>query len=277
MENLQRIYDKIWQKKIPQILFYLALTIELGMVIIDKSNYINPIEGTLFRVTFVLFALKLFSTEYTWKEWTLIVFFEVIGIISYKVTGKNDVIRIVTFVAACKGIPLKQMIRYTFYVTLIGCAAIVLLSVTGIYGEMTLTAYYGRGANHQAVYEDLSKLGIEETRYTLGMGHPNALAGMYLMLCAMGIYAFSEKMKWYSYLFLMLLNAGIYCLTSSKTSMLITTCLLLGGFVMTYCQFFRNHRITYILAFLVFAFCIGFSVDAAAYATKVQQAKWNEI
>ena len=277
MENLQRIYDKIWQKKIPQILFYLALTIELGMVIIDKSNYINPIEGTLFRVTFVLFALKLFSTEYTWKEWTLIVFFEVIGIISYKVTGKNDVIRIVTFMAACKGIPLKQMIRYTFYVTLIGCAAIVLLSVTGIYGEMTLTAYYGRGANHQAVYEDLSKLGIEETRYTLGMGHPNALAGMYLMLCAMGIYAFSEKMKWYSYLFLMLLNVGIYCLTSSKTSMLITTCLLLGGFVMTYCQFFRNHRIAYILAFLVFAFCIGFSVDAAAYATKVQQAKWNEI
>lgn len=277
MENLQRIYDKIWQKKVPQILFYLALTIELGMVIIDKSNYINPIEGTLFRVTFVLFALKLLSTEYTRKEWALIVFFEVIGIISYKVTGKNDVIRIVTFVAACKGIPLKQMIRYTFYVTLIGCAAIVLLSVTGIYGEMTLTAYYGRGANRLAVYEDLSRLGIEETRYTLGMGHPNALSCMYLMLCAMGIYAFSEKMKWYIYLLLMLLNIGVYSLTNSKTSMLITICLLLGGFIMTYCRFFRNHWIAYIGAFLIFICCIGFSVDAAAYATRVQQAKWNEI
>ena len=75
-------YGKVWERKIPQLLFYVALTIELGMVIIDKSNYINPIEGTLFRITFVLFALKLFSTEYTRKEWALIVFFEMFGIIS---------------------------------------------------------------------------------------------------------------------------------------------------------------------------------------------------
>ncbi len=269
-------YGKVWERKIPQLLFYVALTIELGMVIIDKSNYINPIEGTLFRITFVLFALKLFSTEYTRKEWALIVFFEIIGIISYKVTGKNDVIRIVTFVAACKGIPLKQMMRYAFYVTFAGCVGIILLSVTGIYGDMTLTAYYGREANQQAMYEDLSRLGIEETRYTLGMGHPNALSCMYLMLCAMGIYAFSEKMKWYSYLFLMLLNAGVYCLTNSKTSMLITTCMLLGGFIMTYCRFFRNHWIAYICALLVFGCCIGFSVDAAANAQRVREAQWNE-
>ncbi len=277
MENLQLIYDKIWQKKVPQLLFYIALTIELGMVIIDKSNYINPIEGMLFRVTFLLFALKLVSTEYTRKEWVLIVFFEVIGIISYKMTGKNDVIRIVTFVAACKGIPLKQMLRYAFYVTLIGCVAIVFLSVTGIYGEMTLTAYYGREANNQAVYEDISRLGIEETRYTLGMGHPNALSCMYLMLCAMGIYAFSEKMKWYIYLFLMLLTVGVYSLTDSKTSMLITLLLLLGAFIMTYSRFFQNHWIAYICAFLVFVCCIGFSVDAAANAPKVRLAQWNEI
>lgn len=276
MENLQRIYDKIWQKKIPQLLFYLALTIELGMVIIDKSNYINPIEGMLFRITFLLFALKLFSTEYTWKEWALIVFFEVIGIISYKVTGENDVIRIVTFMAACKGIPLRQMLRYAFYVTLIGCVAIVLLSVTGIYGEMSLTAYYGREANYQAMYEDLSRQGIEETRYTLGMGHPNALSCMYLMLCVMGIYAFSEKMKWYIYLFLMLLTVGVYTLTGSRTSMLITVVLLFGSFIMTYSHFFRNHWIAYICAFLVFACCIGFSVDAAANAPKVRLAKFYE-
>lgn len=270
------LYRKVWERKIPQLLFYIALTIELGMVIIDKSNYINPIEGTLFRITFVLSALKLISTKYTWKEWAFIVFFEVIGIISYKTTGKNDIIRIVTFVASCKGIPLKQMVRYAFYVTLAGCVGIILLSVTGIYGDMTLTAYFGREVNRQAVYEDISRLGIEETRYTLGMGHPNALSCMYLMLCAMGIYAFSEKMKWYIYLFLMMLTIGVYALTDSKTSILIAMLLLFGAFVMTYCRFFRNHWIAYLGAFLVFACCIGFSVDAAAYAQRVQQAKWNE-
>ena len=269
-------YEKVWERKIPQLLFYVALTIELGMVIIDKSNYINPIEGMLFRITFLLFALKLFGTEYTWKEWAFIVFFEIIGVISYKMTGKNDVIRIVTFVAACKGIPLKQMLRYAFYVTFAGCVGIILLSVTGIYGEMSLTMYYGRGGNQQAVYEDISRLGVEETRYTLGMGHPNALSCMYLMLCAMGIYAFSEKMKWYIYLFLMLLTVGVYSLTGSKTSMLITVLLLFGALIMSYCRFLKSHWIAYLCAFLVFVCCIGFSVDAAANAQRAREAQWNE-
>ena len=270
MENLQNIYEKIWQKKVPQLLFYAGFTIELFMVIIDKSNYINPIEGWLFRITFLLFALKLVFTEYNRKEWCLIVFMEVIGVISYKVTGKNDVIRIVTFVAACKGIPLRQMIRYAFYVTLAGCVAIIFLSVTGIYGEMSLTADYGRE------YEVLSRQGIVETRYTLGMGHPNSLSCMYLMLCAMGIYVYAEKMKWYFYLFLMLLNVGIYKLTDSKTSMLITSLLLCGSFVMTYCRFLREKKFAYLCGAFVFLFCVAFSVDAAACAVRVEDAQWRE-
>lgn len=268
--EIQGLYHKIWQKKVPQLLFYIALTIELGMVIIDKSNYINPMEGQLFRITFALFALKLLSTEYTKKEWAFIIFFEIIAVISYQVTGKNDIIRIVTFIAACKGISLKQMLRYTFYVTLIGCMGIVLLSISGIYGDMYLTADFGRE------YERELRKGIEETRYTLGMGHPNALSCMYLMLCSMGIYAFSEKMKWYIYLFMMLLNAGIYMLTDSKTSMLITACLLLGAFIMTYCRFLREHWFAYACALLIFILCIGFSVDAAANAQRVREAQWNE-
>lgn len=270
LPGLQNWYHKIWQKKIPGVLFYIALTIELGMVIIDKSNYINPIESRLFRITFALFALKLLCTEYTKKEWALIVFFEIIGVISYKVTGRNDVIRIVTFVSACKGIPLKQMLRYAFYVTLAGCVGIILLSVSGIYGDMYLTADYGRE------YDREIRRGIREIRYTLGMGHPNALSCMYLMLCAMGIYAFFEKMKWYFYLFLMLLNVGVYILTDSKTSMFITTSLLLGACMMTYCSFFREHWLAYICGLLVFCVCVGFSVDAAANAQRVREAQWNE-
>lgn len=263
-------YNKVWKIKIPQLLFYIGLTIELGMVIIDKSNYINPIEGLLFRVTFAIFALKLLLTEYNRKEWLLIIFLEIIAMVSYRVTGKNDIIRIVTFMAACKGIPLKQMLRYTFYVTLLGCVAIVFLSVTGIYGDMRLTADYGRG------YDMFFQSGYEETRYTLGMGHPNALAAMFLMLLAMGIYVFSEKVKWYVYLFLMLLNVGIYGLTNSKTSMAITTLLLLASFIMRYSTFFREKKIAYICGLLVFILCLGFSMDAAKNAPLVRRAEWSE-
>lgn len=263
-------YNKVWKRKIPQLVFYIGLSIELGIVIIDKSSYINPIEGYLFRLTFLIFALKLALTEYSWKEWLLIVFMEVIGLVSYKVTGKNDIIRIVTFVAACKGIPLKQMLRYAFYVTLLGCAAIVFLSVTGIYGQMRLTADYGRG------YDMSVQSGYEETRYTLGLGHPNALSCMFLMLLLMGIYVFSERMKWYIYLFLMLLNVGVYKLTDSKTAMIITTLLLAAAFVMSYSKFFCEKKISYICGLLIFVTCLSFSVDAAANAPRVRQAEYFE-
>lgn len=267
--GIRNFYDILWKRRIPQLLFYIGLTIELIIVIIDKSNYINPIEGLLFRVTFLLFALKLLSTAYTWKEWCLIAFMELIALISYKITGKNDIIRIVTFAAACKGIPLKQMVRYAFYVTLAGCAVIVLLAVTGIYGEMELTADYGR--KWDVLYGQSSV----ETRYTLGMGHPNALSCMFLMLLAMGIYGYAERLKWYVYLFLMLLNIGIYGLTDSKTSLLVATVLLFASFVMTYCKFFREKKIAYLCGFLVFMLCVGFSVDASANAEQVREA-WSD-
>ena len=132
------------ESRIPWLLFYVGLTIELLVVIIDKSNYTNPIEGYLFRITFLLFAAKLLLTKYDYRAWAVILLLEAVGLLSYRVTGANDMIRIVTFTAACKDIPLKQMLKYVFCVTLAGCVVIILLSVTGIYGEISLTQAYGR-------------------------------------------------------------------------------------------------------------------------------------
>lgn len=273
---IQTLYKRLRdESRVPWLVFYIGLTIEILMVIVDKSNYINPIEGCLFRITFLLFAIKLVLTRYEQKEWVVIALLEAVGVISYRITGANDIIRIVTFVAACKNIPLKQMLRYTFYLTLAGCLAIVLLSVSGIYGDISLTQAYG----HESA-EDTRYVGVEaaeETRYTLGMGHPNALSCMFLMLTALGVYVYFAQMRWYSYLFLMLLNAGVYALTGSKTSMLITTAFLAGACVMTYCKFLRQKAFAYVCGALALAICIGFSVDAAACAQRVRDVQWNEF
>lgn len=263
------------ESRIPWLLFYVGLTIELLVVIIDKSNYTNPIEGYLFRITFLLFAAKLLLTKYDYREWVVILLLEAVGLLSYRITGANDIIRIVTFVAACKDIPLKQMLRYVFYVTLVGCVVIILLSVTGIYGEISLTQAYGRESAEETRYVGVEA--EEETRYTLGMGHPNALSCMFLMLAALSTYIWFERMKWYSYLFLMLLNVGIYMLTGSKTSMLITTAFILGAFVVSVGRALRDKKVIYVCGFLVFALCIGFSVDAAVCAQRVREAQWNEF
>jgi hypothetical protein len=263
------------ESRIPWLLFYVGLTIELLVVIIDKSNYTNPIEGYLFRITFLLFAAKLLLTKYDYRAWAVILLLEAVGLLSYRVTGANDMIRIVTFTAACKDIPLKQMLKYVFYVTLAGCVVIILLSVTGIYGEISLTQAYGRESAEETRYVGVEA--EEETRYTLGMGHPNALSCMFLMLAALSTYIWFERMKWYSYLFLMLLNVGIYMLTGSKTSMLITTAFILGAFAVSVGRVLREKKVIYVCGLLVFALCIGFSVDAAVCAQRVREAQWNEF
>ena len=261
------------ESRIPWFLFYAGLTIELVMVIIDKGNYCNPIEGYLFRITFLLFAAKLLLTGYTWKEWAVLLLLEAVGFVSYRITGANDIIRIVTFVASCKKIPLRQMLQYTFYVTLAGCLVIVMLSVSGIYGDISLTQAYGRDAAEKTRYVGVDA--AEETRYTLGMGHPNALSCMFLMLAALGVYVWFDRMKWYIYWFLMLLNVGVFLLTGSKTSMLITTAFIAGAFVMSVGKGLRDKKIVYLCGLLVFVLCIGFSLDAAVCAQRVRDAQWN--
>ena len=266
-------YRNLRKSRLPWYLFYAGLTIELLIVVVDKSNFVNPIEGRLFQITFVFFFLKLLLTKYTGKEWCVLLLSELLAVVSYRVTGANDLIRIVTFVAACKDIPLRQMMKYAFYVTLAGCMVIVLLAVTGVYGEVSLTQTYGRQGPETTVY-----VGVEaakETRYTLGMGHPNALSCMFLMLVIMGVYVYFAQMKWYLYLLLMLINAGVYRLAGSRTSMLITAVFLAGACVMTYVRFLRKNWLAYLCGLLVFLLCIGFSVDAAVCAQRVRDARWN--
>ena len=145
LKKTERLYQKIADSRFPSALFYIGLTLELLVVLLDKSSFQNIYESYFFRVTFLLFFGKMVLTRRGGREWAGILLLELLGFVSYRVTGENDVIRMVTFVAACKGIPLKQAMRYSFWVMLTGCAVIIMLAVTGIYGDMSLTQAYGRG------------------------------------------------------------------------------------------------------------------------------------
>lgn len=263
------------ESPLPRLIFYIGLTVELLTVIVDKSNYVNPIEGWLFRITFLLFAAKLLLTEYQLREWILLFLLEGVAFVFYRVTGENELIRMVTFVAACKGIPLREALKYTFYVTFAGCLCIAVLSVTGIYGDISLTQVYGHEALEDTLY--IGKEAEKETRYTLGMGHPNALSCMAFMLTALGVYVWFDRIKWYGYLLLFLFHAGIWQLTGSKTGMLIAAAFLAGAWLMHLVKPLREKAFCYLCGLLVFVLCIAFSVDAAVCAQRVREAQWNEF
>ena len=202
MEKRQEILAKIAYYS-----FYIAVMIEVLMVIIDKSALVNPIEGRLFQITFLLFFIKVCLTRYSLKEYGAVALFLGLGTVSYFATGRNEIIRVVMFIAACKDIDMKKCLKSVFYMTLSGCVIIILLSLLGIGGAVSLTQDYGRGSI--------------ETRYTLGMGHPNALQCMVWAMTVLGLYLYGESLKWYGYLAIAFLNIFFFFLTDSKTSLLV--------------------------------------------------------
>lgn len=235
--------------KISCIIFYAMIILELAIVIIDKSNYTNPVEGQLFRITFLLAAMKVLLSKYSKREWIMLIIFGFLGLVSYKMTGRNEILRIIVFIAACKDMDMKKVLKFVFYTTLSGCILLILLSVSGIYGGVALETDFGRG--------------YIQTRYCLGLGHPNALHCMFLMLTALGLYLYNERMKWYYYIILFVLNCGLFVLTDSNTGMLMSACAIAGAFIIRYVRKLSKQIWIYGTGIAVFLFCVTFSVLSA--------------
>lgn len=237
-------------KKIGEACFWLGLMIELLIVIIDKSAYTNPLESQLFRITFLLFCIKIALTRYSTKEWLCILLFGGIMSVAYLVNERDETVRVIAFVAACKGMDIKKVMKVVFWVTFTGCAALVVLSVTGVYGAVSLTADFGRGEGGQ----------LYETRYVLGMGHPNALHCMLWMLVVLAVYSYADRLKWYHFAGLGVLDIAFFSLTDSKTSVIVWMMFVVMTFIMWYSKKCRENKGVYILGAMIVLGCVIFAM-----------------
>jgi hypothetical protein len=240
--------------KLGEVCFWIALVTELIVVIIDKSAYTNPYEGWIFRITFLLFAIKAVTTKYNRREVMTLIVCGLIALISYLVNTRDEAVRAVMFVVACKDIDLKKMLKVTLVVTGIGSIILFVLSATGIFGALSVTADYGRGTNEAPLIE---------TRYCFGMGHPNAFQTMLLMITSLVLYLYSEKMKIYHFVLVEAINVVAYIFTDSKTSMLVVTAMIVGVAVMKYCKSLENNKIIYIFGTIIVVGVVVFSLYGA--------------
>lgn len=264
-ENVSRMdTDKITfiRNKVRDICFYLGLLIEIGIVLWDKSTFINPYEGKLFRVTFLLFGAALLMMHYSKKEWLTIVLFGILGTVSYLITGRNEILRIVVFIAACKEMDMKQVMKTLFWVTLAGCLVIAAASLFGIFGEISVTQTY-------------ETVGTPDTRFTLGFGHPNTLYCMVWVLMLLGMYVYSEKMKWYTYLGLAIGSLGMFFMTKTATGILIALFSLVLAAMFQYLPKLRESKVIQGLSLGGYAVCIIVSVLGAANAQRVSDYYWS--
>lgn len=238
-------------KRIGELCFWLGLVTELLIVIIDKSAYINPFEGQLFRLTFLLFFIKLSLTKYSTKEWLCILVFGFIMSLSYFINERDETVRVIVFIAACKGMDIKKVMKVVFWVTMAGCATLILLSVTGIYGKVSVTADFGRGGTGEQLIE---------TRYVLGMGHPNALHCMLWLVVVLAVYSYADVLKWYWFAGFMAMDFVLYFLTRSKTGAIVWALFILIAFAMKYFKICKENRAVYILGALLVLGCVAFAM-----------------
>lgn len=235
--------------KIGNLCFWIALVIESVIVMIDKSAYINPWEGKLFRLTFVLFCIKVITTQYSKKEWIAIAIAGILVSISYLVNDKDEVVRAAVFVISCKNIDVKKILKVVLGITLAGSAILFVLAASGTFGAMTMTANFGRGPFP----------GIVETRYCFGMGHPNAFQCMMYMMTVLCLYIYVERMKWYHFVLLFLINVITYHYTDSNTAMLVIGATIIGAAIMKYVPILKNLKWIYwlsaafVLALVIFS------------------------
>ncbi len=235
--------------KIGNLCFWIALVIESVIVMIDKSAYINPWEGKLFRLTFVLFCIKVITTQYSKKEWIAIAIAGILVSISYLVNDKDEVVRAAVFVISCKNIDVKKILKVVLGITLAGSVILFVLAASGTFGAMTMTANFGRG----------SFPGIVETRYCFGMGHPNAFQCMMYMMTVLCLYIYIERMKWYHFVLLFLINVITYHYTDSNTAMLVIGATIIGAAIMKYVPILKNLKWIYwlsaafVLALVIFS------------------------
>lgn len=249
-------------KQIGSIFFYTALLIELIIVIVDKSAYINPIEGHLFQITFLLCMMKIVITKYSLKEWLVMAAFFALGMVSYFATGRNEIIRIVAFIASSKNIEQRTAMKTAFYVTLIGVVSLVILSLTGVMGWVYLETDFGRGA--------------VEKRYCFGLGHPNAFHCMVWALVLLGIYLYMERLKWYHYVIMEIANIGIYMLTLSRTGVLVTAISILAALIISVVPSLKEKKWVYGLGWFAVMGCIFFSVVLAKYGYYQGPFSWMD-
>lgn len=202
------LYNKLLENKriakFSAAIFYIALFTEILIVLVDKSSFVNPFEGRMFQITFCLFLTKILLTKYSKKEYIVFIMLLFFGWLIDFLGDRNEIMRFAVAAFACKEIKIEKGLKFVFWVQSVGCLIIVLFSMLGIYGALTVEKeYQGEGYF---------------TRYCFGMGNANSFHTMFFVSVLLGIYLYCEVIRWWGYLTLILVNMVLYFLTDCKTA-----------------------------------------------------------
>ena len=240
-----------WEKRIAkagQACFWAGLLLELLIVVAEVSVWTNPFEGQLFRLTFLLFAVKMLCSRYSLREWMWLLFFGVIAGLCYLCSDRDEAVRLVVFCAAFQDVDVKKALKLAFFVTLSGCLLLAFLAAAGIFGNMYIIDDGNRGL-----------------RYCFGLGHPNACYCFFWVLAALGIYLWHDRMKLWHYGLIALAGFLLFLPTRSRTGIIFFAFTLAASLLLTYRKRLQEAGWLYALGIAAFLSCVLLSVWIACY------------
>lgn len=244
------VIHRIDRKRIANTMFYVALTIELLFMILEKSEVALPFISHVFRITFLFTLAAVLINKHDRKEWLIIAVVVGFTFICYRITGRNELLRFSMFIIAAEDVDLEKTMKYWFYFCMVGFAIIILLSLTGIMGDIYVEADFGRGSI--------------ERRYTLGFGHPNTLCGCMYVILLLWLWIYGRRANIKCYLLWIVGTVVLYKLSISRTIILIFMMTIALAMVIRFFSIIFEKKIVYIFAGIVSPIlCVALSVIAA--------------
>lgn len=168
-----------------------------------------------FAVAIIFLLLKFWVTDYTKTE---LVFMSLIMLLLAYVffrTREKALIITALSIFGCKDVCVRRVLKYTFFVYIIGMMLTISLVMAGkIQGEI----------------HTLTKSGIQYQINDYGFSHPNSAYSHLMMIALMLVAVWQERVRWYHYGIMTVVMSAAYKVFLSRTGFYIylLLCIMIG-------------------------------------------------
>lgn len=194
-------------------------------------------------IAFLFIVGKICITEYTYKEWAIILFLLILSTVVYRVSGEKGVLICMVTVTAMKNVSLERAFRVglvTWSVSLIGNFLAALINI-----ENVETAVQTKNITGAVL------------RYYMGQPHPNVLHISYFVLTALIIYCVKETYGFRHLVVLAVGNLFVFFYSYSFTGAFIVMIYICLSY---YVSKRTISKAEYFLVKLFFPVCVLFSI-----------------
>ena len=230
---------KIRLSELLYLCFWGIMLFAKGIGLYDGQNIYK-----LFLVTaFLCIIVKMCITEYTYREWGIILFLLSLSTVVYLVSGEKGVLICMVTVTAMKNVSVKRAFQVGLVVWSVAMGGRFFVSLIHI--ENVETAVQTKNITGAVL------------RYFMGYPHPNTLHISYFVLAAFVIYCVKETYRLKHLLILIIGNLFVFFYSYSFTGALIVMIYICLSY---YVSKRRISKAEYFLVKIFFPFCIMFSI-----------------